>query len=74
MEDKNDGDERDEDVPVFSEREQEELQKQGAIKISKGEWRMPDGRQVLNRALTRKVLEIYRTQLIGELKLSVTIS
>ena len=57
VEDKNDGDERDEDVPVFSEREQEELQKQDAIKNSKGEWRMPDGRQVLNKALTRKVLE-----------------
>lgn len=63
VEGKEDGDKTDEDILVFSEKEQEELQKHAAIKNSKGEWKMPDGRQILNKALTRKILENLHTSI-----------
>ncbi|XP_039566694.1 uncharacterized protein LOC120502842 [Passer montanus] len=50
-------DKRIEEIPVFDEKEQEELLKQGAILKETGKWEMPDGRQILNKALTRKILE-----------------
>uniref|UniRef100_A0A8D2M4L7 RNase H type-1 domain-containing protein n=1 Tax=Zonotrichia albicollis TaxID=44394 RepID=A0A8D2M4L7_ZONAL len=56
--DENDDDDRGkEEIPIFNEKEQEELLKHGADQNEKGEWRMPEGRQVLNKALTRKILE-----------------
>lgn len=53
----NPGDKDDREVPIFSEKEQEELQKHGAVQNEKGEWNMPYGRQVLNKVLARKILE-----------------
>lgn len=51
------GDEDNEEIPIFSERERKELQKHGGTRDEKGKWTMLDGRQVLNKALARKILE-----------------
>lgn len=47
-----------EKIPIFTEQEQEELQKQGGVRDELGKWIMPDGRQVLNKNLSWKILEI----------------
>lgn len=46
---------------MFSKKEQEEIQKHGAVKKENGEWRMSDGRLLLNKILTRRVLENLHT-------------
>lgn len=45
------------EVPVFSEAEERELLRTGAKKDNEGKWRLLDGRQLLNKPLTRKMLE-----------------
>lgn len=44
-------------VPVFSEMEERELLQMGARKDNEGKWELPDGRQLLNKPLARKMLE-----------------
>lgn len=48
--DGNEEDQGKEEIPMFNEKEQEELLTHGAVQKGKGEWRMPEGRQVLNKA------------------------
>lgn len=50
------GDEN-EEVLIRSEKEQDEIQKHGAVKDNLGRWKMPDGRQVLNKTLTKKIFK-----------------
>lgn len=42
---------------IFSEKEKETLRNVGAIE-SEGSWILPDGREVLNKAVTREMLII----------------
>lgn len=50
-------DEKEEEIPIFNEKEQEELKKNGGKKKEKVQWILPDGRQVLNKVLTKRILE-----------------
>lgn len=45
------------EVPKFSEVEEKELSKIGGEQDKSGKWKLPDGRQLLNKPLTRKILE-----------------
>lgn len=45
------------EVPTFSEMEEKELLRLGAKKDNEGKWRLPDGRQLLNKSLAKKMLE-----------------
>lgn len=42
------------EIPVFSETDQGELLGMGANKDNEGKWRLPDGRQLLNKPLAKK--------------------
>lgn len=44
-------------IPRFSEQEEETLGEIGAEKNDAGIWRLPDGRQMLNRPLTKELLD-----------------
>lgn len=44
------------ETPVFSEREEAELKSLGGQKDEKGKWPLPDGRQLLNRPITRDII------------------
>lgn len=55
------GERKKDNEEVFSELKEKELQKIGGTKNEKGEWLLPGRRQVLNKALARKVLENIRT-------------
>lgn len=45
-----------EEVPKFTEQEKKEFEKNGGVRDEKGRWKMADGRQVLNKALARRIL------------------
>ncbi|XP_015744373.1 uncharacterized protein LOC107326241 [Python bivittatus] len=42
-------------IPVFEEREKEELKRIGANEDESGKWILPDGRQILNKTLAREI-------------------
>lgn len=43
-------------ILLFTKIEEEFLQKMGGVKTQKGRWLLPDGRQILNKAITREIL------------------
>lgn len=45
------------ELPKFSEAEEKELRKIGGEQDQSGKWKLPDGRQLLNKPLARKILE-----------------
>ncbi|RMC22064.1 hypothetical protein DUI87_02935 [Hirundo rustica rustica] len=45
------------EIPKFSEAEKKELNKIGGEQAESGKWKLPDGRQLLNKILARKILE-----------------
>ncbi|RMC19911.1 hypothetical protein DUI87_03477 [Hirundo rustica rustica] len=45
------------EIPKFSEAEKNELNKIGGEQAESGKWKLPDGRQLLNKILARKILE-----------------
>lgn len=47
-----------EQIPVFTEKETEELKRLGAIKTEEGRWLLPDGREMLNKQIMRDVMAV----------------
>ncbi|XP_063253202.1 uncharacterized protein LOC134550430 isoform X2 [Prinia subflava] len=45
------------EIPKFSETEEKELKEIGGEQDESGKWKLPDGRQLLNKILTRRILE-----------------
>lgn len=45
------------EIPKFTEAEEKELSKIGGERDQQGKWKLPNGRQLLNKPLTRKILE-----------------
>ena len=45
------------EIPKFSKEEEKELFKIGGEQDQSGKWKLPDGRQLLNKPLTRRILE-----------------
>ncbi|RMC16746.1 hypothetical protein DUI87_06340 [Hirundo rustica rustica] len=45
------------EIPKFSKAEKKELNKIGGEQAESGKWKLPDGRQLLNKILARKILE-----------------
>lgn len=43
-------------ILLFTKVEEEFLQKMGGVKTQKGRWLLPDGRQILNKSITREIL------------------
>lgn len=43
-------------TPMFTPKEEDEMLRIGGIMTSEGRWALPDGRQVLNKSITREVL------------------
>lgn len=60
-------------VPVFNTKEQEQLEQIGDKQTEKGEWMLPDGRQMLNKQITVCFYwQSYTKEIIGEHKHYVT--
>ncbi|XP_072449075.1 uncharacterized protein [Chiloscyllium punctatum] len=46
------------EAPIFTESEENELRDLGAVKTADGHWRLPDGREMLNKMMMREIMAV----------------